>query len=342
MMIPREIGIAASYLANMLRSSITLAQALDTLIKLQPHHAETWRKAVDTVKSGHPLSQALAGEWPDEHISALEAGEHSGKLEDVLEQIKISVKLQTNIGNLLKKLIYPLSIAGVGIVAFVLFMVFTIPNVGRSLGGRRPDAILSLAYAMESFFHAYWLPLLAGFGVALVALVTWARTEAAKNLFLGLMLRTPLLGEAIRNLYFGMWAQYVALLADAGIVITKALMIPLKVLPTRLHDGVITLVEELESNAAVSDALDSESVIDDRAQWPIYITNALIVGEQTGRADRLLREASPSLVDDGMEQFNRAMNWLSLASLALAGFLIALPMAAYYSQVFSGISTVGR
>lgn len=339
-----EIAHAASALANLLRATIPLGDALGKMPRLQRRHADFWRGASQAVTGGHPLSEVLQGSWPEQWLSAVRAGEQAGKLEEVLGRIEESLQVQLGIRESLRRLLYPAFIMVLGVAGFLFFMVVTLPAIGHNLGGRNPDGVMLLAFALEAFFHQHWLAALLALAGLVTAAVAWARTEAAQQTALALLLKLPYFGEALRALYFGAWAHYMALMANAGLVITQALALTAKALPEALQEGVHLLERDIRANRRVAEAVDPDALAldDPRQAWPVYIGNALTVGEETGLLDTQLLKAAPSLIKDGTKRLDTAISFAVGIAMALAGAMLAIPMGAYFSQIFTGISTMGR
>ncbi|TRZ66929.1 MAG: hypothetical protein D4S02_05985 [Rhodocyclaceae bacterium] len=342
----REIRESAAALGNQLAAGIPIDQAVGRLAQLHPAHAEFWSHAVISVQSGAPLSASLEQEWPMSLVNAVRAGERSGKVEDVFLRIEETTQLQEELRDTMLKLIYPVSMGIGGVLVFIGFMVFVLPRLSKSLGGNSTSLVFALSNWMADFADRNWMLVLAGIAVGVVSLVSWLRTSEARRVILDWCLGVPVVKDALRDLHFGLWANYVAMLSSAGIAIYDALKMTAPMLPSVLRECVLNFEQDMSlHNRRMSEAADpaKQSPGDPRiAWWPFYIANAFIIAETTGTVDKELRRVAPSLVREGVQKLNYSISFANVVSMAFAGFLIVAPLAAYYSEIFSAIQHAHR
>lgn len=345
-----EIADSASQLGNQVGAGIPMAEAVAEMVLLQPQYSDFWSRAAVATKTGTVLSECMKEVWPDALISSLQAGEQSGRLETIFPQIEESVMLQLRTRKKISGIYYPAGMAVAGILIFLGFLVKVFPGVGRALPSgngpaSQPMAIFLLANWAEEVFNEYWIVILASIAIGIVSLVAWFRTEEAKSSISTFFLGTPIVGTAMRNLYFGLWANYMAMMHSAGIPTTQGLLLTLRVLPEALQGGVRAFERDLTvNNMTMKDAVNTEKMAadDPRREWPRYITNAFVMGERTGFLDRELRRSSPALIKDGEKAMDIAINYAYLFSVGLSATLILSPMAIFYLQVFTAIGRAGR
>jgi len=342
----KEIASSAAALGNQIKAGIPVDQALRRLAVMQPSYAEFWTQASMASQSGRPLSDLLAEVWPNAVVSAVRAGERSGKLDEVFGRIEETIELQLSLRGALAKLAYPIGMGVAGLAVFLGFMIFVLPSLAKSLDTKSQSFIFELSTWMSAFAHENWVAVVVGLAVGIIALVSWLRTEAAKSLILEILLRVPLVKDALRDMYFGLWANYMAMMFAAGITTTEGLTITSELLPADLKESVRVFERDLSlNNRTMSDAADpvKQPPGDPRAiWWPFYIANAFIVADQTGEVDKELLRVAPSLIKDGVKTLNQVIAVANAIALALSAFLIVSPLAAYYVEIFSAIRQAGR
>ncbi len=348
MMTLAQIGASASALGNQMRAGIPVKQALSRLPLLQPAYSEFWLRASLLVQSGNPLSELLKEGWPEALLNAIKAGEQSGKLEDVLTRIEETVELQQSLRAAVMQLCYPIGMGLTGFGVFLGFMVFVIPGLAKAMakGKGNKSFFFELSIWMNTFFNENWHLILLSLAIAITGTVLWLRTPEARALILESVFKIPIVKDALRDMYFGLWANYMAMMVTAGITTPEALKLTSKLLPGPLQESVLAFEYDLSSNnRPMSDAADlSKQESDDLRPvwWPFYISNAFIIAEQTGEIDReLLRVAKP-LIKDGMKTLDRVIGIANIITLILSGLLIVSPLIAYYLEVFSAIKNIGR
>lgn len=346
MMNMSEIGASAAGLGNQMQAGIPLDQALRRLAQMQPAYAEFWSRAVLSVQSGRLLSESLPEIWPETLIGVVKAGEQSGKLENVFGRIEETIELQQKLRGAMMQLAYPLGMGLAGLSVFIGFMVFVLPGLGKSLGSHSKSFVFELSNWMSIFAHENWVMVLGAIGAGVAMLVAWLRTQEARAAVLDFFLGIPVVKDALRDLYFGLWANYMAMVVSAGITTTEALKMTAVVLPSGMNESVIAFERDLTvSHRAMSDAVDPEKLPADDLRvvwWPFYISNAFIVAEQTGAIDKELLRVAPSLIKDGMKKLDSVIAVANVVALAVSAFLIVSPLAAYYVEIFAAVQQAGR
>jgi len=342
----KEIRASAAALGNQLRAGIPIYQALNRLALMQPQYADFWGGASNSVQAGNPVSTSLADVWPPTLISSVRAGERSGKLEEVFAQIQQTIAESMAMRKNMARLIYPCLMGLGGMGVFVFFMVVVLPRISKSLGTTSHSFVFLISNAMSHFVDEN-LMILAGAGVAGIFLfIAWVRTAEAQEFFLNVALSVPVLKDALRDLYFGIWAHYMALMVSAGITMIEALKLTAGSLPEVMRESVRVFERDLSvNNRTMSEAADlaKQSSDDPRVEWwPFYIANAFIMADQTGEVDRELLHIAPSLTEEGVDTLNRVVEIANVVALFVAGLLIAAPLAAYYIEIFTAIQEAGH
>lgn len=347
MMTLKEIGAAASALGNQVGAGIPIDQALSRMGQMQPNHTEFWLRAAQEVRSGGFLSTSLGEVWPSALVSAVRAGEHSGKMDQVFARIEETIELQLSLRGTVMQLAYPVGMGVAGIGVFLGFMVFVLPMLAKSLGRTESTSpIFQLSAWLSVFVLGNWVALAVGLIVGILALVAWLKTEEARNKILDVFLTVPIVREALRNMYFGLWANYMALMVASGISTTNALKLTAPVMPGGLRESVEVFERDLSvNNRSLFESADISkfSETDPRAKWwPFYIVNAFTVAEQTGLIDKELLRVAPALIKEGVKALNSVVAVANVIALALSGLLIMAPLAAYYNEIFAAIRTAAR
>lgn len=347
MMTLKEIGATAAALGNQVGAGIPIDQALCRMAQMQPSYAEFWGRTVQEVRSGRLLSNSLDEVWPKALVSAVRAGEQSGKMDTVFARIEETIELQMSLRGTIMQLAYPVGMGLAGLGVFLGFMVFVLPMLAKSLGRTGSTSpIFQLSAWLSVFVLDNYIALAVGLGVSLFAMIAWLKTEDARNMILDLFLSFPIIQDALRDMYFGLWANYMALMVAAGIPTTSCLSLTAPVLPGALRESVEVFERDLSvNNRSLSDSADlAKLAIDDPRTkwWPFYISNAFVVAEQTGTIDKELLRVAPALIKEGVRTLNRVVAFANVVALAVSALLIVSPLAAYYTEIFAAIRTAGR
>ena len=343
MMSRAEISVAASAMANQLRAGIPINKAFGQIGRLQPKHQAFWAQARTSLERGARTSDVLADVWPDSLVTALKAGEQAGKLNEVFAEIERTIEIENTVLSMVRKLAYPLGLTFTGFLVFCGFMAFVLPGIGKAVPQKDKGMIFHLAELFEMVLKNYWWAVMLVFAGVAYAIYSWLSTPSGRRELLDAVVRVPLLHDAMRDLYFGLWANQMALMSNAGISTVAALEITSSTLPKHFQDGVLALKFDISlNNRNMADAVDpdKQEPDDPRLDFPFYITNAFMVAEQTGEVDRELLRVAPSLLSDGMKRMGKIISLANMGATVLAAFFITAPLGAYYTQVFTGLNSL--
>lgn len=336
---PTDIENAASALANQLSAGIPVREAVARMAKLQPKHAELWTSAAEALSRGGRLSSQLTDIWPDPVVAALKAGEESGSLEEVMRRTQQAMQVSHQVKKIYSKLISPVISFLAGFAVLIFFMVAVIPQLAKSLGGGEQSFVFKTSAVMHKVVMGFWPVILLALGAAVVFTIQWLRNPDNIDKLIGFANRQPLLGEALRSLYFGMWAYQLALLDSAGLPAKQQLLLSVKTLPQCYREGVLLMASDVEKRGQADSAdPDKQGPDDPRREWPYYIATAFITAHETGRIDQEMQRCAPILIEEGLKRLTRVTNVADLVAKVCAAQMIAAPLMAYFTQLSNSLA----
>lgn len=334
-----EIEAAASALGNQLAAGIKVREAVARMAKLQPKHAELWTTAAESLSRGGRLSTQLEQVWPESVVAALRAGEESDSLHAVFKRTAESMQVKAQVKKIYSKLMSPAIAFLAGFGVFCFFMVAVIPKLQASLGGGETSMTFKLSMVMHAVVTGYWPLLLAGLGAAGFGIAQWFRQPGSIDKLVEVGDRVPRLGEALRNLYFGMWAYQMSLLDSAGLPVKQQLLLSVKTLPECYQEGVLLMADEVEKRG-IADSCDPDKQPEDDARrlWPFYIVTAFVTAHETGGIDDEMKRCAPILIDEGVRKLVQFISVADVLAKALAAGMIGMPLTAYFTQLSSSLT----
>lgn len=344
MMNLKDIEMAAAALGNQGSAGIPLADATKRMRRLQKKHGDFWTKVSQGIEGGHRISEYLIGVWPEAIVNAVIAGETSGKLNEVFNRIEETTALQRKINAMVYKLIYPIGLGLAGFCVFIFFMTQVIPSLSASLGVGNQGFVFELSKWMSYTLKNHWISILVGCVVIGFLVYLWLSDAGNRAALVNVILGIPVVGSALRNLYFGLWSHYMGLVdASGSIPLTDGLIMTSAVLPVPLRAGLVLMSEEVVARG-MSNASDPEKqkAGDPRCDWPFYVGNAFVIAEQTGSLEAELSRAAPAMIKDGTAQLNFVVDIGNILALCLAGVFVAGPIVAYYVQLGAALTGAMR
>ena len=285
-------------LAGLVGAGLPLERALSALAdeQEQPRQRELLAALRAEVNAGQSLSQALGRhprEFSEVYRAVIAAGEQSGALGQVLERLADDLEEQQALrAKLLGAALYPAIVSGVAVLIVVFLLTYVVPQVASVFAsGRQALPILTvLMLGLSRLARDWgWLLALALVG-AVLALKLARRSEAFRERSDAWWLRLPLLGRISRGANAARFASTLALLAESGVPILRALQAAAETLDNRaLRRDALVILEQVREGAPLGAALAA------KPRFPALLSLFARLGEQTGQLPAMLGRAARQL-----------------------------------------------
>lgn len=329
-------------LASLLKAGLSPEQVFFRMQRVDTDRIHLWRKGMENLRQGSSISKELKEIYPDNLISAIEAGEHSGHLPEVFAQIEKASEGMLRLRATLYKVIYPLSIALGSIGILIFFLTQVIPSLTKALPSAEKGIVMLLSDWMIATIDSYGEIIGAAFLVGIALLILWLRDATNREVILSWVYHLPGVGEALSDMYYGAWSAYMSMLYSAGgISVKDSLLISARMLPFFLQDALKRAATEVEKNG-LSDTFDPDKIsfTDPRHRMPFLILNAFMVSSQTGRLDEQLDKVGPIIFTTGEARLNRYIKTLNIIMTFIAAAILVTPMLSYYLQLGESLANV--
>ena len=245
------------------------------------------------VSEGYTLAYAMA-EFPlvfnEMYRAMVAAGEHSGHLGPVLEQLADYTEQRQYTSQKLKMaMIYPFILVGVAIAVVVALMVFVVPElVGIFAHSSRELPLLTRALiASSDFFREWGVWLLLG-TVALVILVRQLlRSESRRRRWHQLQLKIPGWARLVTAIDTARFASTLSILMASGVPLLDALRIAGQVLTNLvLRDDSKAVAELVQEGSSLNRALQQSG------RFPPMMVHMVASGEASGELETMLARSA--------------------------------------------------
>jgi len=281
-------------LGVMLKAGISLSSALKTLAlqttnkKFSSLLTEV-SKAVEKGQSFHESLAPYTHIFGELFINMIEAGETSGKLEDVLNQIYLQSKKSYELKSKVKSaLAYPVIvlIAMTGIGAFmIIFIVPKITDMFKGFDAELPLPTKILIGVSDGIVTHGIISAILFFIIIFGAVVT-LKSRTGKYYFQYLILRFPVVSPIVKKINLANFARTLSSLLKTDIMIIKSFQIAASVTGNLHYRKALTQIsEKVRKGGKISEILASYSIL-----FPPLVTQMVAVGEETGELDSILEE----------------------------------------------------
>ena len=292
------LAVWTRQLAGLVGAGLPLERALTSLSDEadEPRQRDLVAHLRAEVNAGSPFARALATaprEFDEVYRAVVAAGEQSGALGIVLERLADDLEERQALrAKLLGAALYPAIVSLIAFVIVIFLVTYVVPQVASVFtSSKRALPGLTVAMLALSAFVRQW-----GWAVALAAvaggfaLQVALRQEAFRQRFDAAWLGVPMVGRVARGYNAARFAGTLAMLANAGVPILKALQTAAETLGNRaLRADALEALVQVREGAPLAAALAAKK------RFPGLLAMFARLGEQTGQLPQMLDRAARQL-----------------------------------------------
>ena len=290
-----ELSLFTRQLATLTRSGLPLDEAL-TAVSEQSESKRVKRIALG-VRAGVVEGQTLANSlnqfpnaFPPMFRATVEAGEHSGKLDGILERLADYVERRQAMQNkILLAVVYPAILTIAALSAVVLLLTYVVPQVVgifQDINAELPALTRGLI-AVSDFLAAWgvYLAILMLGGLAVFAQMM--RSETFRRRVHRFQLSVPLVGRLTRGANTGRFTRTLGILFGSGVPILEAMRIGTQVVTNLpMREAIEDATAKVREGASLSKSLSASKL------FPPIAMHLIASGESSGRLDDMLDRAA--------------------------------------------------
>ena len=324
------LAVWTRQLAGLVACGLPLERALTALS--EEADGERQRNLVAALRSevngGTAFATALAQhprEFSATYCAVIGAGEHSGKLGQVLERLADDLEQSQELrSQLIGAALYPAIVTLVAIAIVTFLLTYVVPQVATVFAGskRALPTLTVIMLGLGAFVRSQgWMVLLALLAAALG--VRAVRANAATRIrFDAAWLRLPVLGKLARGYNAARFAGTLAMLAGAGVPILRALQAAADTLSNHAMRA-----EARDALILVREGAPLASALAQKKNFPRLLGMFARLGEQTGQLPLMLERAARQLSNEVQRravQLATLLEPLLIVTMGLVVMLIVL------------------
>ncbi len=290
-----DLALLTRQLATLVQASIPLEEALRALAKqsVKPQVQSVLTAVRARVLEGYTLAQSL-GEFPrtfpDLYRATVEAGEKSGHLDLVLEQLADYTESRFETRKKIQHaLIYPALLTTMSVLIITALLTWVVPDIVRVFDNSHQQLPLltrGLIATSDLFKHWLWLMVLAVAGGA-YAFQRALQNPAFRFRYHTWLLRLPLIGGLIRDANTARLAATLSILSRSGVPLVEGLRICVEVMNNLcLKQAVRSAAISVTEGGSLARALEQSQ------QFPPMMIQMISSGEQSGELENMLTRAA--------------------------------------------------
>jgi len=331
----RQITVFSRQLATLIRSGVPILRAIHIIMEQSESRGlkNVLGDIHDKLKEGSTFSSCLAAHpdcFSSLYIAMIRAGEDTGALPEALLRVTdYRMKQEEFISRLRMSLAYPVLMAIVGVATIVFMLTFVIPRLTKiffSMGQALPlptQILISISSALRQAW--VWL----AFSVIILILIRQSKTGVGLVVLSRLKIHLPLFGNIILKANLSRFSRTLELLIKNGIPILKAIDIAVAVVNNEIvKEKLKTSYEELEQGGSFGKSLKTSGLL------PSFMTNLVIVGEESGKLAEALGEVADTYERETDEAVRIMTNLLEPLMILIMGLIVAFIVIAMLLPIF--------
>jgi type IV pilus assembly protein PilC len=322
----------------MLNAGIPMVQAFEIIGV--GHDKPAMQKLVLSIKqdieTGNALHVAL-GKHPlhfdDLYTNLVEAGEHAGALESVLDKIATYKEKTEALKKKIKKaLFYPAAVLAVAVIVTVILLLFVIPQFESLFKGFGADlpAFTQFVINMSRWMQSNGWMLLVALGVAVFAFGYFYKRSRPMRQFIDRMsLQIPVIGPILKKAAIARFARTLSTMFAAGVPLVEAMKSVAGATGNIVYqDAVLRMRDEIATGMRMQRAMENTSL------FPNMVVQMIAVGEESGSLDEMAGKVADFYEADVDAAVDALSSLLEPLIMVILGVLVGGLVIAMYLPIF--------
>jgi MSHA biogenesis protein MshG len=318
-------------LATMIRAGVPLLRAL-RVIKIGPADGK-FNQAIHQIRysleSGKSLSESMSEFekiFSKVYISSIAAGEESGQLESILDEMALILEQEMELNRQIKSGVrYPLLVIGTLAIAFIVLMGFVVPRFVEFYGAFNAALPLPtrIIIGLSNFITDFWFVLLALAGLAVAGFNKLVSKSRGKLWVDKQILKLPVLGQLIIKGNVARFSLMFRILFKAGLPIVKAL----EILSASVKNSQIS--REIDHLAVLMrEGRDASITKKEFIYFPEASLQMMAIGLESGSLEKMLGELGNHYSKE-VQYTSRHLTAIlePILTFVLGGFVLLLALA---------------
>ena len=332
------------HLSQLLKAGVNIIEALTDLRDTVENAGfrQVIASLLEDIEGGLKLSEAMANHtycFDNVFVALVRAGEQSGQMTEVLDELTENLKWQDEISSQAKRaMVYPAIVTVVIFAVIMVLMTVLVPQLAatfKTLVPKLPRET-EVLIAISNFFVRWWYLIL---GVPIAAIVfglIFGKTnEKAKRAIDGAMLRIPVLGEIRQKIILARFSTYFAMLYKAGISVLDCIQICEKIVGNRvMEEGLQRVGRSISEGQGISQAFLATKL------FPPLVLRMLRVGESTGALDTALLNVSYFYNRQVRDEIARMQTLLGPLTTIILGVIIIGILYSIFLPIYDVIAKI--
>ena len=333
----KDISLFCKQMSVMLESGIPLNNAVDILEQqATSKNLKSSLKIVSkSLKEGSQLSKAMLdqeGMVPDLLIRMVQAGEKTGKLDEVLEKMSEHYNKERKTSRQIRgAMIYPAVLAFLAVAAVLALLYIVIPSFSGIFeqSGMAMPLPTRIVLAASNFVRSYWYILFGVTGILVFLFLRYRSTEAGRYQLDRLKLWLPVIKGPMQKIVTARFASTLAILTSAGIPLVEAI----ESAAATTNNAVV--IEKMKiANEGLQKGERLTGMITATGLFPPMMLSMVKIGEESGSLESMLVKTSDYYEEELETAIKQLLSLLEPAMIIVMGVIIGGIVASVMLPMF--------
>ena len=333
----RDVGVMYGQLADLLHAGVPMLRALEIIARsgMRGRIAEVVLELRQDVSAGRTLTESM-GSHPDAfsllHVAMVNAGEHAGFLEDVLNDLAHFVERQDELRNKVRgAMIYPMLLAIVGLAVVCLMLVVVVPNLREIFVDVSNMPILTrIVFGASDLLVKHTLLAICIVVLAVTCIIGALKSTVGHRLWERWKLKIPILGKTICVVAITRFCRILGTMLANGVPILKALDIAKDATGSEvLGKSIEEAGDAVRAGQPLADPLRSSGL------FPVEIVEMIAIAEESNQLDRVLVQVADTVEKRTNRQVDTTVRLIEPLILVLMAIMVGAIALALLFPIFT-------
>lgn len=327
------------YLAVMIKGGLSLTTALKTLIRQTKN--KRFKSIIlsiyDDIEKGKSLTQSFKKHpkvFSELFVNMIQAGELSGKLEEVLGQLYIQMHKEHDLKSKIKgALIYPIIVLSAMLVIGIITTIFIIPKLTEIFQELHTELPLMtrILIRLSEILSSYGIAVAIGIIVVVVIFLQTIKTKTGEHFFDTIIIKLPVIGTISKKLNLARFARTFSSLIKTDVPIIDTITTTASVLTNSLYkEHLLSSIEDVKKGLPLAQTLEKKPSL-----FPPVVTQMIAVGEKTGSLEQILDELANFYEEEISQTMKNLPSIIEPILLLLLGFGVGAMAVAVIMPMYS-------
>jgi type IV pilus assembly protein PilC len=341
----KDIAIFSRQMATMMSSGVPLVQSFDIIGKghENPSMQELIMKIKGDIESGSTLAEAMAKHplyFDELYVNLVNAGEHAGILETLLDKIATYKERMEEIkGKIKKALFYPVAVLVVAFIVSAILLIFVVPSfaaIFANFGAELP-ALTVMIIDLSNIFQEWWYVIFGGIGGGVYALIQAKKRSRKFNHFMDrLTLKIPVIGEILTKATIARFARTLSTMFAAGVPLVEAMESVAGASGNVVYgEATLKMRDEVATGQQLNVAMRASGL------FPNMVVQMVAIGEESGSIDAMLGKVADFYEREVNDAVDGLSSLLEPLIMAILGVMVGTLIIAMYLPIFKLGAVVG-